>query len=228
MPEQPVDRLERIVRDLLRGRRLRLRPDDSAEREAIMAAARLAAARQGYPRMRPGFRRQLAAQLAEPARTGWISRRAALVAGLGVAAGTLAGIGIGRGVQAPAPMRVSPPPPSPPPTVELNDFIEPRRPVWTAVGRLADLPEGQAVNVRAGSVGAYVVRRGDQVTAVSSICSHLPCELEWRASNQDLVCPCHNVAFKTDGQPANAGYQLQSLSQVRVRVVEGRVEVLGT
>jgi cytochrome b6-f complex iron-sulfur subunit len=228
MPEESADRLERIVRDLLRGRRLRLRPDDSAEREAVMAAARLAAARQGYPRMRPGFRRQLAAQLAEPARLGWISRRAALVAGLGVAAGTLAGIGIGRGVQVSTPMRVSPPPQSPPPTVELDNYIEPRRPVWTAVARLAELSEGQAVKVKAGSVGAYLVRRGDQVTAVSSICSHLPCELEWRSSNEDLSCPCHNVAFKTDGQPANAGYQLQPLSQVRVRVVEGQVEVLGT
>ncbi len=229
MPDQAADRLERIVRDLLRGRRLRLGPADSEEQDTIMAAARLAAAREGYPRLRPAFRRQLAAELAEPPRSGWISRRAALVAGIGVAAGTLAGVGIGRNTLAPGSQPTAAPAGSPTPTgVQLQSLIEPRRGVWTPVAQLDDLPEGQGVRVRAGSVGAYLFRRGDQVSAVSSICSHLPCELEWRQSTGELVCPCHNVGFQPNGQPAYTAYTVPPLSQVRVRIVAGRVEVLGT
>lgn len=233
MTEKAADRLERIVRHLLRGRRLRLGPADSAEQATIMAAARLAAAREGYPRLRPAFRRRLAAQLAEPVHSRWISRRAALVAGLGVAAGTLSGIGLGRMTGAPSAQKAAhaPAPTSggtPAAGTSAAGFIDPRRPVWTAVAHLADLPEGQAVKVRAGSVGAYLFRSGDQVTAVSSICSHLPCELDWRSGSEELVCPCHNVAFTSSGQPAYDGYSVEPLSQVRVRVVDGQVEVLGT
>jgi hypothetical protein len=36
------------------------------------------------------------------------------------------------------------------------------------------------------------------------------------------------VAFKSSGQPAYDSYSVEPLSQVRVRVVDGQVEVLGT
>ena len=63
MGEKPENRLERIVSDLMRGRRLRLRGGDADEKEAIIMAARLAAARQGPQRMSPGFRQQLSRRL---------------------------------------------------------------------------------------------------------------------------------------------------------------------
>src|SRR2546426_7257958 len=90
MPEQPENRVERIVNDLLRGRRLRLRAGDAEEKEAITAAARFAAASQGPQRMSPAFRRRLAEILESTPRETWLTRRAALGAGLGVAAGALA------------------------------------------------------------------------------------------------------------------------------------------
>ena len=87
MPEKPENRVERIVSDLLRGRRLRLRAGDAEEKEAITAAARFAAASQGPQRMSPAFRRRLADILESTPRETWLTRRAAMIAGLGVAAG---------------------------------------------------------------------------------------------------------------------------------------------
>ena len=84
MPEKPENRVERIVSDLLRGRRLRLRAGDAEEKEAITAAARFASASQGPQRMSPAFRRRLAEILESTPRETWLTRRAALVAGLGV------------------------------------------------------------------------------------------------------------------------------------------------
>ncbi len=63
MPEEKderlerVDRVERLVRDLLAERRLQVRPDDAPDRDVILAAARLAGARDPHPRMSPAFRR---------------------------------------------------------------------------------------------------------------------------------------------------------------------------
>jgi hypothetical protein len=45
MNGKPEDRVDKIVSDLLRGRRLKLRGGDAEEKEAITTAARLAGTR---------------------------------------------------------------------------------------------------------------------------------------------------------------------------------------
>src|SRR2546426_12007699 len=115
MPEQPENRVEWIVNDLLRGRRLKLRAGDAEEKEAITAAARLAAAHGGPQRMSPAFRGRVGQTLESAPRDSWITRRAALGAGLGGAAGAPAGGGGGGAADAgPPPRSWSTPPNSRP------------------------------------------------------------------------------------------------------------------
>jgi nitrite reductase/ring-hydroxylating ferredoxin subunit len=216
MGDKRENRIERIVSDLLRGHRLKLRGGDAEEKEAIIMAARLAAARQGPQRMSPAFRQQLARRLESAPLEGWLSRRAALVAGLGLAAGAVGGGILGRELQhAQAP-------------VVTASVVEPVNGRWFDVGALEDFTPGQARQVKAGAVGAFVVRQGDSVSAVSSICSDLPCELWWDKSQSLLACPCHNQTFTPRGKSTNTVYPLPSLDVVLVRVTSGsRVEVLG-
>ncbi len=218
MPEKPENRVERIVSDLLRGRRLRLRAGDAEEKEAITAAARFAAASQGPQRMSPAFRRRLAQALEAAPPETWMTRRAALVAGLGVAAGALAGGIVGKKLT-----------PTGGGSLSASNPVLPIDGTWTDVGAIVDFKEGQGKLVKAGGVGAFVFRRGDNVTAVSSICSHLPCELWWDGGAALLECPCHPVSFTADGKPSSPSYTLPSLNEVKVRLTAaGRVEVLGT
>jgi nitrite reductase/ring-hydroxylating ferredoxin subunit len=216
MGEKRENRVERIVSDLLRGRRLKLRGGDAEEKEAIIMAARLAAARQGPQRMSPAFRQQLARRLESAPAEGWLTRRAALVAGLGVAAGALGGGILGRGLQAgQAP-------------VAGASVVKPVDGRWFDVGALEEFTPGQARQVKAGAVGAFVMRQGDSVSAVTSICSDLPCELWWDKSQALLACPCHNQTFTAQGKSTNTVYPLPALDVVLVRVTSaGRVEVLG-
>ncbi|TMD74327.1 MAG: Rieske (2Fe-2S) protein [Chloroflexi bacterium] len=209
------NRIDKIVSDLLRGRRLKLRGGDAEEKAAITAAARLAAARQGSQRMHPAFRKRLATLLEQAPKKDRVTRRAALVAGLGLAAGVAAGTLLGRATQ-PGVMPVA------------GAAIDPVDGRWIDVAAMSDLAEGQGKRVKAGGIGAFVFRRGQSVTAVSSICSHLPCELWWDGSNSHLACPCHPASFRPDGKPTD-GYALPALNAVQVRVTaEGRIEVLGT
>ncbi len=216
MGDKRENRIERIVSDLLRGRRLKLRGGDADEKEAIIMAARLAAARQGPQRMSQAFRQQLVRRLESAPSEGWLTRRAALVAGLGVAAGAVGGGILGRGLQpAQAPAGAA-------------SVVKPVGGSWFDVGALEDFAPGQARQVKAGAVGAFVVRQGDNVSAVSSICSDLPCELWWDRSQSLLACPCHNQNFTPQGKSTNTVYPLPSLDVVLVRVTSvGRVEVLG-
>jgi nitrite reductase/ring-hydroxylating ferredoxin subunit len=212
---RPENRIERIVADLLRGKRLKLRGGDAEEKEAITTAARLAGTRQGPQRMRPEFRHRLQRQLEATPAEGWMTRRAALVAGIGLAAGAAGGTLLGRATGSPAPKASAEP-------------IEPLHAVWTDVGSMDDLVEGQGKRVTAGGVSAFVFRRGEQVTAVSAVCSHLPCDLVWDGAGAHLACPCHPARFTADGQPLGS-YGLTALHSVHVRVTAaGRVEVLGT
>ncbi len=219
MHNAPENRVERIVNDLLHGRRLRLRAGDAEEKEAITAAAQFAAASQGPQRMSPAFRRRLAQILESTPRETWLTRRAALVAGLGVAAGALAGGIVGRSLE----------PSISPGLSATSSPVLPRNGRWTDVGALTDFNEGQGKLVKAGAVGAFVFRQGEAVTAVSSMCSHVPCELWWDRGPKVLQCPCHPVSFTPDGKPSSPTYTLPSLNEVQARVSpEGRVEVLGT
>jgi cytochrome b6-f complex iron-sulfur subunit len=247
MPERDerktAERLDRLVADVLAGRHLKATPSDAAEREAIQVAARLAGVRDGYPRMSSAFRRRLARVLEDGEAPGWLNRRAALAAGLGLAAGAVGGV-----VAAPVAGRLegmlaasrTPPvhpraTPTPDPAVRSpssREVIEPRAEVakWTNTGvRVAELVEGVPRRVTAGAVGAFLVRHGNQVVAMSSYCTHLPCELVWQAEKRLLNCPCHNLAFDVQGQSMSEGYTLPALPFVKVRVRnDGRVEVLGT
>jgi nitrite reductase/ring-hydroxylating ferredoxin subunit len=218
MGEKPENRVDRIVGDLLRGRRLRLRGGDADEKGAITAAARLVAAGQGVQRMHPAFRKRMAQALETAPKGGWLTRRAALVAGLGVATGVAAGGLIGRGME-----------PSPSSYIRSARLVKPSDGRWVDVGALADFTEGQARRVTAGAIGAFLFRRGETVSAVSSICSDLPCELSWNAGTHVLDCPCHPASFTPEGAPTNKVYPLPSLDLVSIRVTgAGRVEVLGT
>ena len=219
MGEGAENRVDRIVSDLLRGRRLKLRGGDADEKEAITAAARLVAGGQGVQRMHPAFRKRMAQKLESAPSGGWLTRRAALVAGLGIATGVATGGLLERALE-------------PNPNTYRRTtarLVKPSNGHWVDVGALADLVEGQGKRVTAGAIGAFLFRRGDTVEAVSSICSDLPCELHWDDGNSLLDCPCHPASFTPEGTPTNQAYQLPSLDLVSVRVTTaGRVEVLGT
>ena len=173
--------------------------------------------------MNPAFRKRLEQAIDSAPKGAWVTRRAALVAGLGVAAGAVTGGLIGRAL---APVHTA----TPDPAARVGgEVVNPRNGRWIDVAAMSDLVEGQGKRVAAGGVGAYLFRRGETVKAVSSICSHLPCELSWSGSGGVLNCSCHPASFTPEGKSTNKTYPLPALNPVQVRVTAaGRVEVLGT
>jgi nitrite reductase/ring-hydroxylating ferredoxin subunit len=235
--ERRAGRLDRLVKRLLKGRRMDVTPSDAEERDAIMAAARLAASREARPHMSPGLRRRMAAMVGAepppaPPRSSWVSRRTALTGAVGLAAGLVAAVGGPRAWSELQGATSSTTPSSPTPiTPTPRPVFKPGAATahWTDTGlRLADLVEGVPLKVSAGAIDAFLVRRKNQVSALSAYCTHFPCELTWKGADHVLLCPCHNQTFTTEGISTNANYPLPSLPLVEVRVVNGRVEVLGT
>jgi nitrite reductase/ring-hydroxylating ferredoxin subunit len=219
MFEDLEGRIDRLVEDLRRGKRLRTRLGDAAERDAIMTAAELAAAREGYPRMSPAFRQKLAATLRTGREPGLVSRRTALGAVAGLAAGAVGAAALSR-----LPSGGKPPGTAAAPRI-AGGVMQPVGGQWLEVAALSELSETAPTKVVAGDLVAYIFRKGNAVRGVSGVCTHLPCTLSWQRSSSLLNCPCHNVNFDPDGSSADNAYTLPHLPAVEVKVEAGKVFV---
>ena len=187
-----------------------------------MAAAELAAAREGHPRMTPAFRRRLAATLALGRDPGLVTRRTALGAVAGLAAGVVGAAALSR---LPSGSPAAAGRPAGPTSPVAGGVMKPGGGRWIPVAAFADLSELMPTRVVAGDVVAYLFRRDQEVTGVSGICTHLPCTLSWQGRGGVLNCPCHNVDFRPDGTSTNLDYPIPPLPAVEVKVKAGQVYV---
>jgi nitrite reductase/ring-hydroxylating ferredoxin subunit len=216
-------RIDRLVSDLLSGKRLVTRTSDAPDRDAIRRASQLAASSVRHPHMTAAFRERLAGELARGQPQRRISRRAALVAAFSAAGGLALGTSVER-ITGVVSSGVGASRPEAPVVIPGS-----ARARWVDVGvAFASLEEGVPVRATAGAIRIFVVRHGPTVTAVSALCTHQPCELVWNGSGRALDCPCHGARFSATGDSLSPDYPLPPLPLARARVRDGRVEVLGT
>lgn len=87
----------------------------------------------------------------------------------------------------------------------------------TTLARLADVPVGGAVPVKAGGRPAIVSRPSpDHVVAFSAICTHQGCTVA--PSGKQLVCPCHGSRYDAATGQVLGGPAPRPLSPIAVRV----------
>lgn len=64
----------------------------------------------------------------------------------------------------------------------------------------ADLPEGEAKFFEYAGTSAVLVKTGaGDLVALSAVCTHLGCIVQWVKDKQQFLCPCHAGMFATDG-----------------------------
>jgi Rieske Fe-S protein len=101
-----------------------------------------------------------------------------------------------------------------------------RRPLATRsifVARLSRLVDGEAFEVAdLHGVPLQVVRNGDTLRALSTVCSHLGCRVRWEGNQQRFLCPCHNAVFDKEGRVVS-GPPPRPLDRYEVEIVDGSV-----
>jgi len=145
-----------------------------------------------------------------------VSRRAALLSGLGaVAAGLVAGFELDRATH-----NSTPTPPLPTPLVGSNGR-------WFPVARLVDVPDGTIKPFAAGALEGFLIHRGQRLYALSRICTHMGCLLHVDGVERGFVCPCHGAKFDLRGRlrPKEYSQPLPPLPEISVRVDRDSVEV---
>ncbi len=89
---------------------------------------------------------------------------------------------------------------------------------------LADLPVGGSKPITYEGRPALVMRTAEGVIALSLICTHLGCTVQWQEGKQQFYCPCHDGRFDRDGDVI-AGPPPLPLERLPVKVVESKIIV---
>lgn len=100
---------------------------------------------------------------------------------------------------------------------------------WQFVAVADQIKPGSSLNLKTPSGQPMVVmRQGEQGTeadfvALSGVCPHLGCMVNWEPQNNRFFCPCHNGAFDPSGNatqgPPHASHQ--TLSRFPLKVENG-------
>ena len=99
------------------------------------------------------------------------------------------------------------------------------------MAQVADVPEGSIRTFRAGAIQGFLMNRHGEYHAISRICTHMGCALNFERKDSVLVCPCHGAEFDLRGRhlPSEEyGYikQLPPLPRLTVRTNGDTIEVL--
>jgi cytochrome b6-f complex iron-sulfur subunit len=89
----------------------------------------------------------------------------------------------------------------------------------------SDIPEGEAKFFEyAGSSAVLVKTKAGEMVALSAVCTHLGCIVQWEKEVQDFVCPCHAGHYAADGTVLS-GPPPRPLAKIPVTVAEGKITV---
>jgi len=211
------ERIDRALDALLSDRSPREYLAGLGEHEQLMVQAAQMLRGSRPPPPDPCFVDQLRERVQPTVRR--MSRRAAVVAGAGsLAAGIAAGIGLDRAART-----------EPPPALGQEHLVADRG-QWFHVANLHDLPDGSVQTFSVGAVQGFLIHRHGQVRALSRICTHMGCALQYKGAESTLECPCHGAEFDLHGKlrygPGKRyGHQLAPLPAIPVRLQGTSVQV---
>lgn len=90
---------------------------------------------------------------------------------------------------------------------------------------LSEVPIGDSKKLRHKGKAVIVVRTAAGVSAVSAVCTHLGCLVNWEADAKELVCPCHGAHFDLEGT-VRGGPAPRALERIEAKIVGDQI-VLG-
>ena len=188
------DRLNRHIDELLKDRAPQpYIAEDDEERAVLEMAARLRLLRPDAPAPRGRFRarmRRLLARAINP-RPGLPRRRLLVGSTAAALAGLAAGFGSALGLRHLEPAARMP---------TAQQAAAPSLAGWAKAGRLQDVPQGGALSFTTDAgLSGYILRNGDQLSALSAICNHLGCHVQWQPANKQFICPCDDAQFDSAG-----------------------------
>ena len=103
-------------------------------------------------------------------------------------------------------------------------FPAPRAQTGQVKFALAELPVGAVKQITYEGKPAIVLRDKEGVTALSLVCTHQGCTVQWREGKQEFYCPCHDGLFDRNGDVLG-GPPPMPLEQFQAKIVGNEVVI---
>lgn len=95
----------------------------------------------------------------------------------------------------------------------------------TVVGKVNELPANSAKLFPFGERPAILIRKPDgSYAALTAVCTHLNCTVQYRAVEHDIWCACHNGVYNLEGHNVS-GPPPRPLEEFEVHVRDNHVVV---
>jgi cytochrome b6-f complex iron-sulfur subunit len=89
---------------------------------------------------------------------------------------------------------------------------------------LNDLPVGASKQITYAGAPALVMRSQDGVLALSLVCTHLGCIVQWQPGNNQFYCPCHDGKYDAFGDVVSGPPPLP-LERLPVKMLADKIVV---
>ena len=199
------------------------------EARAYQMAALFHAATPGAALPDPGFVAALRDRLTRPAaelspagdlvasRSKRVGRRGVLSGGLAAAAaavGVAAGVALERGHENKSPATVETP------------LVPPGSGIWVSVAKADMIPLGGVMHFSTDYIVGFLRHTPTGFAALSGVCTHMSCFLQWNGGTRTYDCPCHGGQFTETGASASTSpISYRPLPQIQTKVEDGHVWV---
>ena len=107
----------------------------------------------------------------------------------------------------------------------LYPVVLPVKLVEIAAGNLTEIPPDGVRLVHLPEGPVMLEKTGNEVRALSAICTHLGCIIAWRPKDKEFICPCHGGKYDLSGNVV-FGPPPRPLDKIQVKVRDGQVFVL--
>jgi len=89
---------------------------------------------------------------------------------------------------------------------------------------LAQIPCGKSMITKYKGHPIIIVNKGNEIHALSAICTHLGCIVKWDAKNEELFCPCHMAKYDINGN-VKSGPAPKPLFTLKTTLVKDQVNI---
>ena len=89
---------------------------------------------------------------------------------------------------------------------------------------LSEVPVGDSKKISYKGKPIIVIRTAEGVFALSAICTHLGCLVNWHSSEKQIACPCHAANFDLRGNVAG-GPAPVPLQSYKAEIINDQIKI---